>query len=114
MVGGQLAGDAKRHPESVAFQAEVGGDAPWRRCDHLDNGAVQIDDGFFPDGMVFYDGRLYVTGSDGNCIAVVNHGGEIVDMIETPPGRVPTNLCAQGSTLWVTFGVSGQVAAYHL
>jgi sugar lactone lactonase YvrE len=75
---------------------------------------LRFDDGFFPDGMVFHDNHLYVTGSDGDRIAVVNLDGDVVEMIPTPPGSVPTNLCVEGRTLWVTFGISGQLAAYDL
>ena len=54
--------------------------------------------------MAFHEGRLYVTGGD----------GEIIDMIATPPRSAPTNLCFQGDMMWVTFGITGQSAAYRL
>jgi sugar lactone lactonase YvrE len=75
---------------------------------------LRFDDGFFPDGIVFHDDHLYVTGGDGDRIAVVNLDGGVVEMIPTPPGSVPTNLCVESRTLWVTFGISGQLAAYDL
>jgi sugar lactone lactonase YvrE len=73
-----------------------------------------FDDSFWPDGMVFHEGRLYVAGADGDSIAILDLNGEIVEKIATPPRSVPTNLCIDGGALWVTFGISGQLAAYRL
>jgi sugar lactone lactonase YvrE len=64
--------------------------------------------------MVFHDGHLYVAGSDGDRITAVNLDGDTVEMIPTPAGSAPTNLCVDGHTLWVTFGISSQLAAYDL
>jgi sugar lactone lactonase YvrE len=74
----------------------------------------EFDQQFGPDGMAFHKDRLYVTGSDGDRIAVLDLDGRFVDMIATPPRSVPTNLCFQDNTLWVTFGLSGQLASYPL
>jgi sugar lactone lactonase YvrE len=74
----------------------------------------EFDQQFAPDGMAFHKDHLYVTGSDGDRIAVLDLDGRIVDMIVTPPRSVPTNLCFQDDTLWVTFGLSGQLASYRL
>jgi sugar lactone lactonase YvrE len=62
--------------------------------------------------MAFHKDRLYVTGSDGDRIVVLDLEGHIVETIATPPRSVPTNLCFQDGTLWVTFGLSGQLASY--
>jgi sugar lactone lactonase YvrE len=72
----------------------------------------EFDQQFGPDGMAFHKDRLYVTGSDGDRIAVLDLDGCIVETIVTPPRSVPTNLCFRDDTLWVTFGLSGQLASY--
>jgi sugar lactone lactonase YvrE len=72
----------------------------------------EFDQQFGPDGMAFHKDCLYVTGSDGDRIAVLDLDGRIVETIVTPPRSVPTNLCFQDDTLWVTFGLSGQLASY--
>ena len=75
---------------------------------------LQFDPPFAPDGMAFHHDKLYVAGADGDSIAVVDLSGRIVDRIATPPRSVPTNLCFVGDELWVTFGISGQLASYRL
>jgi gluconolactonase len=68
-----------------------------------------------PDGFAFDgDGTLYVCGSVGNVVHVYA-GGELTESIETGDGTQPTNCCvgADGS-LYVTFGLSGQLVAYDL
>jgi sugar lactone lactonase YvrE len=75
---------------------------------------AEFDAEFAPDGMAFYRNRLYVAGTDGDRIAVVDLAGRIVEMIATPPRSVPTNLCFADSRRWVTFGISGQLASYPL
>lgn len=64
--------------------------------------------------MAFHKGRLYASGGSGDRIAVLDLNGEIIEMIATPPRSVPTNVCFQGDTMWVTFGISGQLASYRL
>lgn len=88
---------------------------PWRE------GAVgpaqiwsEFDEAFGPDGMAFHEDKLYVTGSDGDRIAILDLAGRMVDTVITPPRSVPTNLCIQGDILWVTFGIGGQLASYRL
>ncbi len=73
-----------------------------------------FDEQFGPDGMAFHNGLLYLTGSSGDRIAVLDLDGKVVEMFETGANTVPTNLCIQGDTLWVTFGISGELAAYRL
>jgi sugar lactone lactonase YvrE len=75
---------------------------------------VSFDAKFAPDGMAFHKDQLYVTGADGDRIAVIDALGRIVEMIATPPRSVPTNLCFAADRLWVTFGVSGQLASYPI
>ena len=74
----------------------------------------RFDDAFAPDGMIFDGERLYVAGSVGDRIAVVDAGGAIIEQIDTGQGSDPTNLCVQGRTLWVTLGLPGQLVAYAL
>lgn len=73
----------------------------------------EFDDKFAPDGMEFHDGHLYMTGSAGDRIAVIDLSGRIVEMIDTGPGSDPTNLCFQGDVMWVTFGLFGQLVSYR-
>lgn len=74
----------------------------------------RFDDLFAPDGMVFYGERLFVTGSSGDRIAVLDPTGRLIRMIETGPGSVPTNCCAQDGVLWVTFGLPGQLVSIDI
>jgi sugar lactone lactonase YvrE len=74
----------------------------------------EFDDQFYPDGMAFHQDRLYLTGSDGDRIAVLDLDGSVAEMIAVPSRSIPTNLCFQGDTMWVTFGISGELAAYRL
>jgi sugar lactone lactonase YvrE len=74
----------------------------------------QFDDGTAPDGMLFHDGRLYVAGSVGDRIAVLDSAGRVLERIETGPGSDPTNLCVHDGRLWVTLGLPGQLVSYRL
>lgn len=74
----------------------------------------RFDDRFNPDGMVFHDGRLFVTGSAGDRIAILDAGGRLVEEIHTGPGSDPTNLCVHDGRLWVTLGLPGQLVSYRL
>lgn len=75
---------------------------------------VEFDEGFAPDGMAFHEGLLYVTGSVGNRIAVVDTGGALRHMIDCGEGTDPTNLCVHAGRLWVTFAIAGQLVSYDL
>ena len=70
----------------------------------------EFDQQFGPEGMAFHKDRLYVNGSDGDRIAVLDRAGQCRDDRHAP--AKPTNLCFQDDTLWVTFGLSGQLASY--
>lgn len=70
--------------------------------------------GFNPDGMAFHEGLLYVTGSTGDAIAVVDAAGTVVERFGTGPGSDPTNLCIHAGRLWVTLGLPGQLVSYPL
>jgi sugar lactone lactonase YvrE len=74
----------------------------------------RFDDGFNPDGMAFHGDRLYVTGSVGDRVAIVDAGGRMLDHIDTGKGSDPTNLCFQGDTLWVTLGLPGQLVSCQI
>jgi sugar lactone lactonase YvrE len=75
---------------------------------------IQFDHRFAPDGMAFHNGLLYITGSVGDRIAVVDTAGALQSMIDCGPGSDPTNLCIHDGRLWVTFGVPGQLVSYQL
>jgi sugar lactone lactonase YvrE len=75
---------------------------------------IQFDSGFAPDGMAFHEGLLYVTGSVGDRIAVVDGTGVLRRMIDCGKGSDPTNLCIHDDRLWVTFGVPGQLVSFQL
>ena len=74
----------------------------------------RFDDGFNPDGMVFDGERLLVTGSVGDRIAIVDTAGRVLEQIDTGHGSDPTNLCVQDGTVWVTFGLPGQLVSMRL
>jgi sugar lactone lactonase YvrE len=74
----------------------------------------QFEDGTAPDGMLWHGGRLYVAGSVGDKIAVVDLGGRQIDSIDTGPGSDPTNLCITDDRLWVTLGLPGQLISCTL
>ncbi|MER9714109.1 SMP-30/gluconolactonase/LRE family protein [Mesorhizobium sp. M0174] len=74
----------------------------------------RLDDRFNPDGMVFHEDRLYLTGSDGDRIAILDAAGGLVQMIDTGLGSDPTNCCVHAGRLWVTLGFPGQLISYLL
>ena len=74
----------------------------------------RLDDSFNPDGMVFADGRLYVTGSTGDRVAIIDPSSHVLGFIETGPGSDPTNVCAHAGRLWITLGLAGQLVSYPL
>ncbi|WP_378942308.1 SMP-30/gluconolactonase/LRE family protein [Mesorhizobium sp. ANAO-SY3R2] len=74
----------------------------------------RLDDRFNPDGMVFHEDKLFVTGSGGDRIAILDTSGRLIEMIDTGPGSDPTNLCVHGGRLWVTLGLPGQLISYRL
>ena len=73
-----------------------------------------FDEGFAPDGMAFDGGRLFVTGSSGDRIAIVGTDGAIREIVDTGPGSDPTNLCIDGDRLWVTLGLPGRLVSYRI
>jgi sugar lactone lactonase YvrE len=73
-----------------------------------------FDDGFNPDGMAFEGERLYVTGSVGDRIAIVDATAQVESYLDTGPGSDPTNLCISNGRLWVTLGLPGQLVSYRL
>ncbi|MER8829543.1 SMP-30/gluconolactonase/LRE family protein [Mesorhizobium sp. M0938] len=88
---------------------------PW---DHGRVGAMEewcrLGESFNPDGMVFHEDRLFLTGSGGDQIAILDMAGRVLDMIETGPGSDPTNCCVHDGRLWVTLGLPGQLVSYGL
>jgi sugar lactone lactonase YvrE len=75
---------------------------------------VCFDDRFNPDGMVFHEGLLYVTGSTGDRVAILDVAGKLVDTINCGPGSDPTNCCIHAGRLWITLGIRGQLVSYAL
>lgn len=75
---------------------------------------ARFDDRFNPDGMVFHEGLLYLTGSAGDRVAVLDEKAGLVEMIDTGPGSDPTNCCVHGGRLWLTLGLPGQLVSYEL
>ena len=74
----------------------------------------RLDDEFAPDGMIIHGDRLYVAGSVGDRVAVIDLGGRLIEHIDTGPGSDPTNLCVAHERLWVTLGLPGQLVSYAL
>ena len=74
----------------------------------------RFDDRFNPDGMVFYRDRLFLTGSTGDRVAILDPRGHVVDTIDCGPGSDPTNCCVHAGRLWVTLGIPGQLVSYEL
>lgn len=75
---------------------------------------ARLSDSFNPDGMVFHGGRLFLTGSGGDQIAILDTEGRLLDMIDTGPGSDPTNCCVHAGRLYVTLGLPGQLVSYAL
>lgn len=74
----------------------------------------ELDDKFAPDGMIIHGERLYVAGSVGDRVAVIDLHGKVIEQIDTGPGSDPTNLCVAGGRLWVTLGLPGQLVSFPL
>ncbi|MFF0771377.1 SMP-30/gluconolactonase/LRE family protein [Nonomuraea wenchangensis] len=68
-----------------------------------------------PDGMCFDSGGdLYVCASVGHCVHVYDAGGTLKQTIDVPAGAQPTNCCIGDGRLYVTFSMTGRLAAYEL
>jgi sugar lactone lactonase YvrE len=74
----------------------------------------RFDDRFAPDGMVFHEGRFYVTGSTGDRVAVLDPVARVVRFIDTGAGSTPTNCCVHDRRLWVTLGLPGQLVSVDI
>ena len=65
--------------------------------------------------MVIAGDRLYVAGSTGDRVAVIDlEGPADRGQIDAGPGSDPTNLCVALGRLWVTLGLPGQLVSYPL
>lgn len=63
-----------------------------------------------PDGICFdTEGYLFVAGSAGDNLAVVDPGRQVCELVGLPDGSCPTNVCLQEGRLWLTLGLAGQV-----
>jgi gluconolactonase len=75
-----------------------------------------------PDGMCFdSEGYLFVAGSAGDTLAVVDPNRRVADVVDVAAGSCPTNVCLLDDRLWVTLGLAGAVgflatpsSAHHL
>ncbi|OGN82742.1 MAG: hypothetical protein A2X23_09125 [Chloroflexi bacterium GWC2_73_18] len=67
-----------------------------------------------PDGLAWHGEYLYVAGSVGDEVLVLDHEARLVRTIATGPGSDPTNLCIGGGRLWVTLGLPGQLVSVSL
>lgn len=67
-----------------------------------------------PDGILWHEGRLYVAGSVGDEIDVLDESGALVARYPTGRGSDPTNLCILGDELWITLGLPGQLVSVPL
>jgi sugar lactone lactonase YvrE len=74
----------------------------------------RFDDAFNPDGMVFHGEHVFVTGSTGDRVAVVDAAGKILDYRDTGAGSDPTNVCVHQGRLWITLGLPGQLVSLPL
>jgi sugar lactone lactonase YvrE len=80
--------------------------APEAWCDLPDN--------VHPDGLAWLGERLFVAGSVGDEVDLVDLGGRVVSRVAMGPGSDPTNLAIQGDRLWVTLGLPGQLVSMRL
>jgi sugar lactone lactonase YvrE len=68
----------------------------------------ELPPGVNPDGMCFdTEGYLFVAGSAGDALVVVDPDGRVAELVAVPAGSCPTNLCLQDGRLWVTLGLAG-------
>lgn len=74
----------------------------------------QFDNGTAPDGILIHEERMYVAGSLGDKISVIDLDGRLLKTFETGVGSDPTNLAVGGGRLWVTLGIPGQLISFVL
>ncbi len=75
---------------------------------------AQLHDLFHCDGMCWHAGRFYVAGSVCNEVAVLDEGGNLLELIDFGRGSGPTNLCVREDRLFVTLGKAGTLASIPL
>jgi sugar lactone lactonase YvrE len=74
----------------------------------------QFEDGTSPDGILVHGEELYVAGSVGDNVSVVDLSGRRIRAIDTGAGSNPTNLAAGDGRLWVTLGLPGKLISIDL
>jgi sugar lactone lactonase YvrE len=74
----------------------------------------QFVDGCSPDGMLWHGDRLYVAGSVGDKVTVLDVRGRVIEEISTGAGSDPTNLAIGGGKLWITLGTAGKLVSVDL
>ena len=88
---------------------------PWRGDSlGVPSSWCQFEDGTAPDGILIHEDRLYVAGSLGNTLAIVDLDGNHLHSIDLGEGGDPTNMAVGGGKLWVTLGLPGKLVAYDL
>jgi gluconolactonase len=88
----------------------------WRGGHPLDRPTVfaELPPHINPDGILWHGGRLYVAGSVGDAVVVLDGSGSLVAYYPTGSGSDPTNLCVVGDELWITLGLPGQLVSVPL
>jgi sugar lactone lactonase YvrE len=88
---------------------------PWHR-DRLGKGELwcQFEDGTSPDGILVHGEQVYVAGSVGDKVSVVDLNGRLIRAIDTGVGSDPTNLAMGYGQLWVTLGNPGKLISIDL
>jgi sugar lactone lactonase YvrE len=73
-----------------------------------------FQNGAVPDGLLLHDETLYVAGSTGDNITVVDMSGKVVSTIDTGSGSNPSNLSVGAGRLWVTLGYPAKLISFPL
>jgi sugar lactone lactonase YvrE len=74
----------------------------------------EFENGTSPDGILVHGERLYVAGSVGDKVSVVDLSGRLIRAIDTGVGSDPTNLAIGDGRLWVTLGLAGKLISIDL
>jgi sugar lactone lactonase YvrE len=67
-----------------------------------------------PDGLAWLGERLFVAGSVGDEVDVLDKDGSVLSRTSLGPGSDPTNLAIQGDRVWITLGLPGQLISMRL
>lgn len=67
-----------------------------------------------PDGLAWLGERLFVAGSVGDEVDVLDKDGSVLSRTSLGAGSDPTNLAIQGGRVWITLGLPGQLISMRL